>query len=247
VFKYGVYFPRCGTPTGQANVWKYTFSSQTWANAGVPTYANGMATNANCGGTGSCNNAALVRKDSTHWYYWMANAAVLNFGEYNPATNTVTRKADDAAANSIGGASGIYDPVHDATIHILYYGSNRVVKVALSGFTVTDTAIDASCPSVGVSLMGFSYDPASGKGLIFPNKSTNNNTGNTFYLMDTSTLTCSSWSAPGDSIAAANHDGSGNSNGTFGRLQCGVTINGQTNLCVLLNDYNQPVYVIRTQ
>jgi hypothetical protein len=206
-----------------------------------------MATPANCGGTGSCAAKSLVRKDATHWYYWNANATALNFGEWSGiGTNTVTLKASDGAANSLVATIGTYDPVHDAVIHVVYYGSNRVLKVALSTFTETNTALDASCPAAGASLMGFSYDPHTQKILIFPNSSVNAPTGNTLYLMDTTTLVCSSWVAPGDAIPTANHDGSGNSNGTFGRLQCGVTINGQIDLCALLNDYGQAVLIIRT-
>jgi hypothetical protein len=246
VLKVGSNFPRCSTPAGDDHFWKYTFSTDTWTPLGSPTYAGGAAGPSGCGGTGSCAAKSIVRKDGTHWYWWAANTTQLNFVEYSGVgTHTVTRKADDAAANSMVASIGVYDPVNDATIHVMYYGSNRVVKVALSTFTVTDTALDASCPSAGASLMGFSYDPGTSKILIFPNSSVNSPTGNTFYLMDPVALTCSSWTAPGSAVATANHAG-GNSNGTFGRLQCGVTINGQANLCVLLNDYGQAVYVIRT-
>jgi hypothetical protein len=246
--KYGLNFPGCANPAGNDHVWKYVFSTDTWTDLGSPTYAGGMATPANCGGTGSCAAKSLIRKDSTHWYYWNANATALNFGEWSGiGTNTVTLKSSDLAANSLVATIGDYDPVNDTVVTIAYYGSNRVLKTPLSTFVTADTALDASCPTLGTSLMGFSYDPATQKFLIFPNSSVNNPTGNTFYLMDPVALTCSSWTAPGDPVPTANHDGSGNSNGTFGRLRCGVTINGQTNLCVLLNDWNQAVLVIRTQ
>jgi hypothetical protein len=245
VLKAGSNFPRCSTPAGDDHFWTYTFSTDTWVNLGSPTYAGGAAGPSGCGGTGSCAAKAIVRKDSNHWYWWAANTTQLNFVEYGgPGTNTVTRKADDVAANSMVASIGDYDPVHDSVVHIMYYGSNRVVKVALSGFSVSDTALDASCPAVGASLMGFSYDPGTAKFIIFPNSSVNSNTGNLFYLMDPVALTCTSTTLPGSAIGTANHS-AGNSNGTFGRLRCNVTIAGQSNLCVLLNDYGQVVDVLR--
>jgi hypothetical protein len=240
LFKLVVNFPGCPTPAGSKHAWKYVFSTDTWTDLGVPTLAGSM------GDGGSYTNAmAIVRVDDTHYYYWAVNSSVLSIGEYNPATNTSTRKANDVAANTMVASVGAYDPVHDTVIHVIDYGSKVVEKYDRAGVSNTTTALDASCPT-GTAAMGFAYDPASGKILIFPNSSVNVPTGNTFYLMDTTALTCSSWTAPGDSIPTANHFG-GDSNGTFGRLQCGVTINGQPNLCVLLNDYNQKVFVVRTQ
>jgi hypothetical protein len=161
-----------------------------------------------------------------------------------PGTNTVTRKADDVAANSMVASIGDYDPVHDSVVHIMYYGSNRVVKVALSGFSVSDTALDASCPAVGASLMGFSYDPGTAKIHDLSELIGKQQYGEPFYFMDPVALTCTSSTLPGSAIGTANHS-AGNSNGTFGRLRCNVTIAGQANLCVLLNDYGQVVDVLR--
>lgn len=246
VLKFSSNFPRSANPAGDDHIRKYVFGTDTWSDLGSPTYANGAAGTAGCGGTGSCGAAAVVRKDSTHYYWWIANTTQLDFVEYGgPGTNTVTRKISDGAANSMVASIGDYDPVHDAVVHVMYYGSNRVLKVSLSGFAETNTALDASCPSVGASLMGFAYEPGIGKFVFFPNSSVNNNTGNTFYLMDPVALTCTSTTLGGSTIATANHDGGGNSNGTFGRWRCGLTIDGQNNLCALLNDYNQPVYVVR--
>jgi hypothetical protein len=157
-------------------------------------------------------------------YYYVSNAGI--FASYAPQTNTVTVLLQGGSYGVPAYSNGVIDPVRRKMV-ILGAGYAASFDLATGAFS-NFSSLTTNCTGIqNPSYPGLAYDPVQDRIVGWAG-------GNTVYLFDLPSKTCTSVTYPGGPPAQQ-------TNGTYGRWRYFQSLN----VFALVNDWKQNAYTLR--
>jgi len=214
----------CGAGDFGSDAWVYDFIATTWTRKDPFR-----------GGSPGGDAGIVAQWDSTRGLVYILSAA--NFGKYNPATNTWK-----VVNNSIPLGTHFYGAIDVAADKLIVVGDRTVREIDLKKGAISPAYHDPTCVTAfGVQFPGATYDSSAHKVVFWPGA------GDSIYLYDSTTHTCTTETYPQGPANSHHSDGScstlnggGSSCGTFGRFQY---VPGK-NYFVVLNDWDLPAMLL---